>query len=606
MPKAVDWFLDLFRVKPPAPPSLEGLRELSPADFQTRREVYPNTPITGWDAVTIQTTIDQQDIGNFQLPELFYHALRREALIAAALDMLRQTTQIFPFELRCPKEAPDELHYFTQALARDWQNVLPDDVKGDIIERTNVFGFCVCRIQWVWTHGQREPRLIPWTHSSLSWRPDLGSAANPVYQGMSENGLELISNDGREWVVFSLGGTRPWLRGLIRPLAYIYFGIITGQDRWLNFNDKFAEPMKVRKVPRLMRESVEVGNAYAKETLMRGGDMVLCPQDEKGYGYDFRYEQVDAQGYKTLNDQLLRFDERAAIVILGHNLLQSVKGGSLAAMRGALELLRTKGIANCKILQTGMETVSPVWARANFGTNPDDFPELGGQLPETVSWSLVYDLTDPLDKQAAGVRSAQFAQGFGTFTNALKAAPPEAAEKITDFWQQVDLIEVANRCGIPMLQGEDSYTESGDEETAELAAEAFVQPPAYMQAAARRSLEWVRKHQRGGTEFGRTMAKRIIRGHVTIDDCRRMAEYFAKHESHVGKKDWGNLTRPSTARIAWGLCGDNGDGCGRAWAEREAKRVTMLTAPAPLPVNLQTLPAIARRAIRRAQEEQAS
>ena len=63
---------------------------------------------------------------------------------------------------------------------------------------------------------------------------------------MQDEGIVMIPEfgDGDEWVVFTLGGTRPWLKGLIIPLGFVYFGLISGDDRWMSLNDKFAEPIR--------------------------------------------------------------------------------------------------------------------------------------------------------------------------------------------------------------------------------------------------------------------------------------------------------------------------------------------------------------------------
>jgi len=573
MPSArsvVDSFLSLFRPRQPViPEDLDKRPELSLADYQSRRETYPLYPLAGWSPVRIIQMLEDHDVGNFQLSELFYHALRKEGLISAALAMRKEVALEYSSTLQCPKDAPDEVHTFVEALIRDWQSVIPDDVRGEIIERTNVFGFMVCRIQWTYRDGQRQPRLIPFTHSSLSYRQDLY-----CYQGLTERGLETITNDGREWCVFTLGGTRPWLAALLRPLGFTYFGIVTGDDRWLNFNDKFSEPLKVRYMPRLTRESVEAQKLRDKDDMLRGGDVVLCPRESKDTGYDFRYEQINAQGYETLKEQLNRFDERAAIIILGHNLLQMVKGGSLAAMKEAKGLLRTKSVADCKLVSTGVEPLSKVWARANFGTDPNDFPELNGRLVESVSWSLVYDTADPVELQAKALRASQFAQAFATFA---KAAGPKIMEL------PIDWIEAAERCGIPMLSGEDSYSQEDDDET-DLDGDPLIRPPSFVVAAARRALGWVHDFKRGGTGPGRQMATRIIRGSLRRADVLKMAGYFAKHEGEIGGSGWDNLKRPSTARIAWGLWGDSGDGRGRAWAEKEAGKAQAFDGSPSLPM----------------------
>ena len=492
--RAANAFLDLFRSKPLyVPPDLSKRPELTAADYMSDREMYPVYPLSGWTPDRILQMLEAHDVGDFQLSELFYHALKKEGLISAALAMRREVDLEFGWTLQCPKEAPEEMHAWVQALARDWQSVLPDDVRGELIERMNVFGFSIARVQWTYNNGQRQPRLIPFTHSSTSYRQDLY-----CYQVLTiEKGLQYVSNDGREWVIFSLGGTRPFLSGLIRPLAFVYFGIITGDDRWLNLNDKFAEPVRIQYTPRLTRETPEAQRLYSKVEWMRGGDLHIQPREQKDTGYDFRYEQVDAQGFETLKEQLERFDMRAAIIILGHNLLQQVKGGSLAAMKEAKGLLRAKAVADLRNTSRACEPLSKVWARANFGTNPDDFPELAGRLPEQVTWSLTYDTTDPEVKELAAARAGKYADAYEKFFKALAAAVDAygsgdggadstelAADDSTDklpgvaapmpekpapafvrtLIKSIDWHEAAERCGLPMKGGEEAYSQDDDDE----------------------------------------------------------------------------------------------------------------------------------------------
>lgn len=453
--RATTAFLDLFRSKQPALvveplKPLKALPALDPTDFQSKREMFPVIPGTGWDANAVMQMLDAQSNGIFLMPELFYHAIRKEALIAAALDMRQEYALDIPWKLQLPKDAPDEMHLFVDWLAKDWQQVMPDAVRGEIAERVNFFGFQVCRIQWVWHGHQKQPRLIPYTHSSLTWRQDMW-----CFQGLSEKGLEYIRSDGREWVIFTRGGTRPWLKGLVMALGRVYWQLITGDDQWVVRNDKYANPLKLRYMPRLVRETVEAQRLHERDQNLRGGDLVLNPRDSDGTGYDFKYAEIDGSGYETIAKNLDRFDERAAILILGHNLLQSVSGGSLAAMREAMKLLRIKVNTDCRRIMSGFEPIAKVWARANFGDAEQYLPELNGQPIEDVSWSLVYDLSDPDAKQAAAVSAAQYAQGFATFAKA-------AGEKLAEL--PIDWEEAAEKCGIPMLSGEDSYDQDDADE----------------------------------------------------------------------------------------------------------------------------------------------
>jgi 8-oxo-dGTP pyrophosphatase MutT (NUDIX family) len=571
----LDRFLNYFRGLPsPAADAYVPAGELAPSDYQMRREMFPVYPFAGWTPGRIMQMLESHDVGSFTDSELFYHALRKEGLIASALSMRAAASGEFGWSLQCPQDAPNTIHLFTEALAGNWRKVMSDDTREEIVERTDVFGFQVCRLQWTTDRGQRMPIFQPWTHSSLSWRQDLW-----CYQGMSfgpDGGVELIRPDGREWAIFSLGGTRPWLKGLIRILAFIYFGIITGDDRWINFNDKFAEPLKKRITPRLSRENAEQQRLYQKEEAMRGGDMVLCPQDPAtGRGYDLDYVQVNALGYKTLQDQLSRFDERAAIAILGHNLLQHVGGGSLAAMREAMKLLRKVAKRDTRFLSSGCEPVATVWARANFGDVVVDgqreplFPELNGQPPEDKTWSLVYDTTDPDDRQVEATSAAQYAQGFATFTKGLQNAGILVQELEQAGKLDIDWAETAQRCGLALMGGDESYTQDDDED-AQLDGERYIDPPSHVKQAAQRALGWLRQSRRTGWEEQRQLAVRLVRGRCTGADLRACAAYFAKHDDDRKAPGFGQLKRPTSARLAWGLHGDAGDGRGARWVRQQA------------------------------------
>ena len=92
MPGILDSFLDLFRTRQVIDPNEPQLRlhELSTSDYQSRREIYPLIPVSGWDKEAILQMLENHDVGNFQMTEQFYHAVRKDALIASALDMRRQ------------------------------------------------------------------------------------------------------------------------------------------------------------------------------------------------------------------------------------------------------------------------------------------------------------------------------------------------------------------------------------------------------------------------------------------------------------------------------------------------------------------------------------
>ena len=90
--------------------------------------------------------------------------------------------------------------------------------------------------------------------------------------------------------------------------------------------------------------------------------------------------------------------------------------------------------------------------------------------------------------------------------------------------------------------------------------------PKSVQAEAKRSLEWRKEHDRGGTPVGLNTARTLARGgQIGIRKVRHIAKYFPRHE--VDKKGKGYEPSepgyPSNGRIAWALWG--GDAAER-WA----------------------------------------
>lgn len=416
----------------PAPP-----RELAPSDFVIKREMYPLIPYAGWEPGAIMQAVNDFDVGNFGSAELLYHAMTKEPRIGAGLAQRAASIRQFPWDFCLPPDAPEEIKILAQLLKTDWQSVLNDKDRGEIIERFVMFGFVVCRVQWGFANGQRQPKIIPWSHSYIQWRPDW--RAFQVATLDRNEPLKRIVNDGREWVIFDLGGERPWLKGALRKLAFGYFNCLVAQDRWLHLNDAFGEPTKCVTVPRLMRESPEVKRMAGVVQALRAGDYLILPKDKDGYGYDYKLEQASAQGFETFRAQLLDlWYANIAIVLLGHNLSQFNKGAAMAAQKSSVDdVTRTLSEADAKILSCGMALVAKVWVRANFGWN--DFPDLPRPL-ESYTWALEFDTKPPEDIKASAAAAQSYAGGMASYAKVLT---------VDDL--PIDRIASAERAGFIML-----------------------------------------------------------------------------------------------------------------------------------------------------------
>jgi DNA-binding ferritin-like protein len=100
--------------------------------------------------------------------------------------------------------------------------------------------------------------------------------------------------------------------------------------------------------------------------------------------------------------------------------------------------------------------------------------------------------------------------------------------------------------------------------------------PSGVKAEAKKSLEWHKKYNRGGTSVGLNTARTLAAGgQIGIHKVRHIAKYFPRHEVDKKGKGWSPKEDgfPSKGRIAWALWG--GDAAWR-WAqaivEREDKK----------------------------------
>ena len=85
---------------------------------------------------------------------------------------------------------------------------------------------------------------------------------------------------------------------------------------------------------------------------------------------------------------------------------------------------------------------------------------------------------------------------------------------------------------------------------------------------ARRGLDWVKEHGRGGTSVGRNSARYILNNTTAgAQKVRHIAKYFPRHESDRAAEGWrpGEDGYPSNGRIAWALWGGN---AGRSWSQK--------------------------------------
>jgi len=109
--------------------------------------------------------------------------------------------------------------------------------------------------------------------------------------------------------------------------------------------------------------------------------------------------------------------------------------------------------------------------------------------------------------------------------------------------------------------------------------------PSGAKKEARRGLDWVKEHGRGGTSVGRNSARYILNNTTAgAEKVRHIAKYFPRHEVDKQAQGWrpGEKGYPSNGRIAWALWGGE---AGKSWSaklvrgmnSRDGKKETLTT-----------------------------
>jgi len=399
-------------------------------DFTRLREQIPLYPTSGWQATDIMSAIESHDNGTFSSSELLFHAMRRQPRIYAALSTRSQFLRNFPRSLNMSDNAPQRMRAELLKLQKNYNCVISEADETEIIERTVMLGFCIARHHFTVIDGQITPVLKPWTASNTYW-----NQIERRFYVMTENG-ENVPVEGDPWVIFSLGGERPWLNGAIRALAFPFFILTTSYDRWLIFNDTEAGAIKKIVSTAEQREQLDNQKLTRIVAQIRSGDVVTIPA-----GWDLTFLTSDRRGdaYHTFNDLISRAQDDVAIVLLGNNLTQEIKSGSYAAAQTAKALTFEKAQADPHILTTGFnQATMRLWVQKNFT------PAFYGEVSLLhFAPKLEYEVRSPLQKQEESEASGNYAK---TIAQLIEKIGLEGLDKAGADWA-----EILKKCGVPLV-----------------------------------------------------------------------------------------------------------------------------------------------------------
>lgn len=395
-------------------------------------EQQPSFPTFGWGKDQILSAMQNHDQGLFYDSELLYHAMRREPRIYAALRTRVESMRSFRFLLNVKDDAPKILKKHAKLLEENFDVLLPKSTMSEILRRMIMFGFCICRHVLVQDEqtGQLIPRIVPWTQSYTYYHfPD--KKFHVIAQDIGD-----VAVEGDGWIIFTTGGEWPWLNGAMRALALPFWDISQAFDAWVVYNDTEARSYKWFQIPPEKREMYETDSLYNHVEVSRGGDTIVTTTDSP-------FELVNGGGrgsaYKTFEDLAKSAYDTIAIVLLGNNLVQEIKGGSLAASKSASSLAReiiesdTENIEN-PIYQDSLR----VWVDLNFT------PELHGEISFQKYRPQPELAVDDIDNEETKAKSAQaYSAAFSSF---LTSVGPEIANTL-----EIDWKEAARKAGIPLI-----------------------------------------------------------------------------------------------------------------------------------------------------------
>lgn len=399
-------------------------------------------PLWGWDRKMIQSAAEELDSGCFEAGEELYEAITRLGRVSSALRRRTEGIRRFPLSFEYEDGTPDRVREYAAALHKIWDEaVISATDRSEVIKRLIMFGFVVARINKPIVDGQRATKLDIWTHRTLRWERELTG-----WRGTDACGKAVfIPRDGDdEWVVFSLGGRYPWLNGALRELARIFAQILQTEDLWDSNNEELGYAMKLLSVPNAVREQSEVQAAWDVVSKLRSGDVWLQPQ---GYKLDLlESKRGDVhQNFKTRLDVLAT---AVSIILLGHNLAQETRSGSLAATSAAMELPRESSISDAEVLTIGYRQLLRLWVRLNFAPEFYDTPfPLEHYAPKPC-----FETEEPSDPDKLADRGKKNAESLNTLLDAANKARVDLESLGIDWHEQ------AERCNIalmPMPEGQE-------------------------------------------------------------------------------------------------------------------------------------------------------
>lgn len=297
---------------------------------RTRLMYHPVQPLSSWSVRAVRAALREHEEGNLTRSALLAEHMERNPRIFAALQTRVLGVLGLPFDVT-PSEDGDQRKAKSVATAtrRAWYELAPEDVVADLLRWAVLLGVAFAEIVWDTSSGPWRPRLVPVHPSLFSWSDTRG------WEVQTSAGLvPVASGDGR-WLVLGYTRSRPWMRGVVRCLGLEDKVRAETVRDWARWSERHGTPILLARTPSGASDIEKDRFFDDMSALGAGGTTVMTPQGATEQD-SFDVELVEAKAAEASKGfgALLEFVATdASIAILGQNLTQETKGGSLAAAK---------------------------------------------------------------------------------------------------------------------------------------------------------------------------------------------------------------------------------------------------------------------------------
>jgi len=300
-------------------------------DRLERKNPSRNPVIAGLNLQLADEAVISHELGRFKLSSQVGKALDRDDRTNACFNTRELAVQGLDFSFTDPLYGKNNRRA-RKALERDFPQMFPVSIWGEIIRNVGMFGFCVARLNWntpVPTIQIWDPYYVTYNFDKRQFMAECVWTDKSGIQHRAE--VPVTAGDGN-WLLFlGRNHSQPYMGGLIRILPQLVVFRQSNMLDWSKNGKIWGNPPKVVSTTDARAGKIDDYEKLAlKMKEICGNDIITLPN-----GATISLLELSRDAYRVFQAFGPEFlDDCIAIAILGQNLTTKVKGASLAATTG--------------------------------------------------------------------------------------------------------------------------------------------------------------------------------------------------------------------------------------------------------------------------------